>query len=64
MGRAPNHPLFLRVAEGLIVCLGVWMVVATSALLVLALLSGKPIFEPSSAWDSAWSCSGTSWAAS
>lgn len=32
MGRVPNHPLFLRVAERLIVCLGVWMVVATSAL--------------------------------
>jgi len=44
MERAPNQPLFLRIAQVLIVCLGVWMILATSVLLVLALLSGKPVF--------------------
>ncbi|MGD0039387.1 MAG: hypothetical protein ABSE84_03040, partial [Isosphaeraceae bacterium] len=44
MERAPNQPLFLRIAQVLIVCLGVWMILATSVLLVLALLAGKPVF--------------------
>ena len=64
MERAPNQPLFLRIAQVVIVCLGVWMILATSAVLVLALLSGKPVFARSFAWEAAWSCSGTSWAAS
>jgi len=37
--------LFLRIAQIVIVCLGVWMILTTSAVLVLALLSGKPVFR-------------------
>jgi len=42
---AEQEPQSLRIARIVIVCLGVWMIVATSALLVLALISGKPVFR-------------------
>jgi hypothetical protein len=45
MPKAETKPLIPRIAAILIVCLGVWMVLATSALLILALLSGKPVFR-------------------
>ena len=45
MERAPKQPLFLGIARVVIVCLGVWMILATSVVLVLALLSGKPVFR-------------------
>ena len=45
MRQSPNQPLFLKIAQVVIVCLGVWMVLSTSAVLVLALLSGKPVFR-------------------
>lgn len=45
METAEQEPQSLRIARIVIVCLGVWMIVATSALLVLALISGKPVFR-------------------
>ncbi len=45
MKHSPNQPLFLKIAQLVIVCLGGWMVLTTSAVLVLALLSGKPVFR-------------------
>jgi hypothetical protein len=45
MKQSPNQPLFLRIAQIVIACLGVWMILTTSAVLGLALLSGKPVFR-------------------
>ena len=45
MDIAEPEPRDLRIARIVIVCLGVWMILATSAMLVLALLSGKPVFR-------------------
>lgn len=39
------HPILVACATVAIKALGVWMVLATSALMVLALLSGKPVFR-------------------
>ncbi len=40
-----HEPRSLRCARILIICLGLWMVFTTSAILILALFSGKPVFR-------------------
>jgi hypothetical protein len=45
MEQATNQERMLKYTGVLIRCLGVWMILATSALLVLALFSGKPVFR-------------------
>lgn len=42
---AAREPGYLRAARIVILCLGAWMVLSTSAILVLAELSGKPVFR-------------------
>ncbi len=38
-------PIVLKTAQRLIIILGVWMILATSFLFVIAMLSGKPVFR-------------------
>ena len=45
MKQIPIQHRFLRITQIVIESLGLWMILATSAVLVLALCSGKPVFR-------------------
>ncbi len=45
MKTAEQEPQYLRLARIIIICLGLWMILCTSAVLILAEFSGKPVFR-------------------